>query len=98
MFRARLDSNGVYFGVEEVEELTADDVEVPEKCDLKIGAYKWVKENKQFVPLPKGKQTKTPDAPMEERALYELIKSLPNPPEYCIKWSNWYKTSLDGGI
>lgn len=97
IYRATLDINGVYFGKEQVAELMPDDVEVPEDCDLPIGKYKWFADTAQFIPLPKSQHSATPNAPLADRALYELIKSINSPPAYCVEWCLWFEKSIDGG-
>lgn len=96
IFKAILDINGVYFGMEEVVQLLEGDVEVPENCDLPPGKYKWVPELSQFYAVPKSQHTITPNAPLADRALYEVIKSMPNPPAYCLEWCAWFEKTLDG--
>jgi hypothetical protein len=50
-YRARLDGDGIYQGVEAVSELSTGDVEVPGDCDLAAGRYWW--DGEKFEPLAK---------------------------------------------
>jgi len=93
MFRAKLDKDNIYYGVEEVETLSDTDVEVPHDCDLKHGMYRW--DGQTFLPLSRGSAKPIPDMPLAERALYELIKATKNPPPYCVEWSSFYEKTLD---
>lgn len=95
MFKAILDNENTYFGMEEVSEIKDFDVEVPADCDLPIGKYKYNFHTHSFEPLKDLKKAKTPNAPLAERALYELINATKNPPEYCVVWAKWYKDSVD---
>ena len=98
-FRAKLDFKRVYWGVEEVAELLEDDVEVPKDCDLTHGHYIHDAASKAFVPLPKHLRKSTPDAPVGDRALFELLLSMQLAgtalPQYCKDWALWYETTVD---
>lgn len=94
MFRAKLDSSGLFLGLEEVAELLDSDIELGEDCGLKPGKYRW--DGSTFLPLPKTQQKSAPDVPSYEDALYALISAIPMPPSECVKWAEWYKTSISG--
>ena len=95
MFRAKLDENNIYYGVEEVETLSDIDVEVPHDCDLKPGMYRWDVDGQTFMPLTRGSAKPVQNMPLAERALYELIKATKNPPPYCVEWAMYYEKTLD---
>ena len=95
-FRAKLDADCVYWGVEEVSVLTDGDIEVPADCDLKPGHYKYNRQANWFEALPREQKRDTPEVPSFERALFALIKSLPyEPPLHCKEWAAWYEKSFD---
>lgn len=96
MFKAKLDEKNIYWGIEEVDSLIDGDFEIDKNCDLEIGKYKLV--NGSFVPLLKKDFRDKPDDPVSDEALYQLIKSINNPPAYCIKWAEFYKTTLDAQV
>lgn len=92
MFRAKLDSSGLFLGLEEVKELLDSDIELGEDCGLKAGKYRW--DGKTFLPLPKSQQKAAPDVPSYEQALYALIKDMKKPPAECLEWAKWYETTI----
>lgn len=94
-FRAVLDADRVYWGVEEVASWTVGDVEVPEDCDLKPGHYQWDATGEKFVPLLREQRRDTPEAPSLERAFYALLKSFPDLPPHCQEWVQWFEKSFD---
>ena len=94
MFRAKLDSSGMFLGLEEVSELLDSDIELGEDCGLKPGKYRW--DGTTFLPLPKTQQKAAPDVPSYEDALYALIEQMDNKPAVCVAWAAWYKTTVVG--
>lgn len=94
MFRAKLDQNGLYLGLEEVAEILEGDIELGEDCGLKVGKYRW--NGSTFIPLPKSQQKASPEIPSYEEALLALINVMPSPPTECVKWAEWYKTTVCG--
>lgn len=101
-YRAKLDADGIYWGVEQVAALAAGDVEVPQECDLKPGHYRWNRDAKPepcFEPLPKSLRRDAPEQPLTERALYELFLAMLEAgqplPRYCIEWGAWFETTID---
>jgi hypothetical protein len=50
---ARLDADGVFQGVEEIDlaQLTVDHVPLPDGCDLPPGRYRWLPERQAFWPI-----------------------------------------------
>jgi hypothetical protein len=100
--RARLDADLVYWGVEQVTALGPRDIEVPAECDLKPGHYRWNPDAKPepcFDPLKRDQRRDTPEQPLTERALYELLLAMqqagqPVPP-YCQQWACWYEQTMD---
>jgi hypothetical protein len=50
---AKLDTNGIYQGVEEIpeKEVTEAHVRVPKDCDLVPGKYKWIASPGTFMPV-----------------------------------------------
>lgn len=71
---ARLDANGVYWGVDTIERaaLTAEHVEVPADCDLAPGAYRWNAAATRFDHLGRGQRMAQPGGVSLEEAVYEL--------------------------
>jgi hypothetical protein len=49
LYRAKLNADGIYQGIEEVASLAAGDVEVPGDCDLAVGEYMW--DGGTFIPM-----------------------------------------------
>ena len=94
-YRAKLDGNKIYFGVEEVAALQAGDVEIPHDCDLAVGAYKW--SGTAFDALPPLRRKDAPSIPTTEEAFAALIKAMPNPPAECSAWLAYFETTIDGG-
>lgn len=88
MFRAKLDSSGLFLGLEEVADLLDSDIELGEDCGLKPGKYRW--DGTTFLPIPKSKQKSAPDCPSIEDVLHAIIKTMPNVPEVCAKWDAEY--------
>ncbi len=102
MYRAKLDADQIYWGVEAVDELADGDVAIDPDCDLAQGKYKWNADAHPtpcFEPLPKDQRRDTPQQPLADRALYELIVSLDKAgmklPDYCEEWAMWYEKTLD---
>lgn len=94
MFRAKLDQSGIYLGLEQVTEILEGDIEVDDDCGLIAGRYKW--NGVTFLPLIKSQQKPSPEIPSFEEALLSLIAVMPSPPAECVKWAEWYKTSIGG--
>lgn len=101
-FRAKLDADRLYWGVEAVAALEPGDVEVPERCDLKPGHYRWNPEAKpvpRFEVLERSQRRVEQGAPLADRALYELIWQMHQEgsaiPQYCADWACWYETTMD---
>ena len=94
-YRAKLDADRIYWGVEQVPSLTAGDVEVPRDCDLRPGHYRHDLLLQRFEPLARAAKRDTPEAPSLERALYELLKQMDAPPAYSAEWMRWYETTID---
>lgn len=100
--RAKLDADGIYWGVEEVAAIAPGDVPVPAGCDLKPGHYRWNPEAKpapRFDPLERAARKTEPGSPLADRALYELLWQLHQAgqgvPQYCADWACWYETTVD---
>jgi hypothetical protein len=93
MFRAKLDSNGMFLGLEEVAELLDSDIELGEDCGLKPGKYRW--DGTTFLPLPKSQQKLSEEYPSLEAAFYSLLQSQVTLTADCEKWIEGYKKSFD---
>lgn len=95
-YRAKIDADRVYWGVEQVATLAAGDVEIPKDCDLAPGAYKW--DANAFVPLAPVNRKAT-SAPSTEKALALLIDALVAAkvaiPEYTAAWRAHFATTID---
>lgn len=72
LYRAKLDFDMVYWGVEQVDVLAAADVAVPPNCDLRPGAYRWDAKAARFEPLAPSQVKKAEGAPTLEQAFAEL--------------------------
>ena len=90
--RAKLDHDRVYWGVEEVEALAPDDVEVPADCDLKPGMYRW--DGATFALLAHAQRKSAPEAPTIEQAFYDLLTTGPEAPR-VVAWRDWMKQTMD---
>lgn len=103
-FRAKLDFDQVYWGVEEVAQLAAGDVQVPADCDLRVGAYRWDAKNARFEPLPPSQVKKAEGAPSLEQAFAALVDHVKqidtagtvDLPASVQAWREHYNTTLDG--
>lgn len=96
IYRAKLDADGVYFGVEPVSELLDGDVQVEPNCDLAHGKYKWSPAAQRFEPLPRGQQKNAPGEVTLEQALFDLIRATPAAPASCLSWVENYQKTFDG--
>jgi hypothetical protein len=101
-YRATLDADRIYWGVEVVGEIGLDDVEVAQHCDLKPGHYRWNAEAKpvpRFDPLERESRKSAPEAPSRDKALAQLVDALAASgatiPEYTRKWREWFATTID---
>jgi len=101
-YRAKLDADRIYWGVEEVAALEPGDVEVPAQCDLKHGHYRWNPDAKpvpRFDPIEREARKSTPEAPSRDKAVAHLIDTLAaggtTIPEYTRKWREWFATTID---
>lgn len=99
-FRAKLDADRIFRGIEEVDELAPGDVEVPPACDLKPGWYRWNAAEKTFDALPPHQRKGAEDVVDSERALYEFWKVLHERgeplPQHTLEWCVAWETSFDG--
>jgi len=100
-YRAKLDADRIYWGVEEVAALEPGDVEVPAQCDLKHGHYRWNPDAKpvpRFDPIEREARKSAPEAPSRDKAFALLIDALAagtTIPEYTRKWREWFATTID---
>lgn len=96
---ARLDSAGVYQGIEVIKKADFDsrihiDLEtIGGNCDLPPGKYRWNGET--FAPLPKEARKPGPDVPTLEEVIYAIAKTMQNPPEDVKRWSQWFERTWD---
>lgn len=102
-YRAKLDNDGIYWGIEEIAAAGAGDVEIPQDCDLKPGAYRWNKKDATFDPLPPSQVRSSADTVDFERAVYELCEGLDAAggkplPALTVTWCKQYETSFDGDM
>jgi hypothetical protein len=102
LYRAKLDADRIYWGVEEVATLDPGDIEVPADCDLKQGHYRWNPEATpvpRFDPLEREARKSAPEAPSRDKAFAHLIDALAATgaaiPEYTRKWREWFATTID---
>lgn len=76
-YRAKIDHDGVYWGVEEVAALAAGDLEVPADCDCKPGAYRLMPavgdEPAYLEPIEPQNIKAVAGAPTLEQAFYALL-------------------------
>jgi hypothetical protein len=105
-FKLNLDHDDVYFGCQELlagEEvaLGADDVVLDHAPDNAPGQYRWLRDEKMFVPLAKAQQKTEPGSPTLEQAFYDLLKALA--PEGGAKfgkrieaWAATFEKTLEG--
>lgn len=89
MHRAKLGEGGVYWGVEEVEALGAEDVEVPRDCDLRPGAYRWNAVERHFDPLPAHQVRTQEEKPSLEQAVAELVDIVGRGAELTPRVKTW---------
>lgn len=97
---ARLNSEGVYYGIDVIlkQDLTDHHVHLPHGCDLPPGKYRWDFNKKAFVPLPKGTkpveyQPHTVNA-IALGFIYLYSKGAVFPKE-TIDWLDYYMTTID---
>jgi len=71
---AKLDANGVYWGVVALDPLNPPSVVVPIplECDLQPGRYVWNAEHQRFDPLPDSKALTEPGQVSPEQVLNVL--------------------------
>lgn len=100
MHRAKIDHDGVYWGVEEVAALAAGDFEVPHGCDCKPGAYRLKPAVGDAVaylePIEPQNIKAVAGAPTLEQAFYALLAEGPDAPR-VLAWREAFKTTVEGG-
>lgn len=97
---AKLDSNGVLTGYEEVSEAnhttTTAQVAVPDGCDLSPGQYRW--DGERFMPLQPDSFSETA-SPQAVHAIALGLAHIWNNgtdlPDYTVQWLKKYATSVD---
>lgn len=99
--RAKIDHDGVYWGVEEVASLAAGDFEVPADCDCKPGAYRLMPakgdEPAYLEPIEPQNIKAVAGAPTLEQAFYAFLADGPDAPRVKA-WREAFKTTVEGGI
>lgn len=99
-YRAKIDHDGVYWGVEEVAALAAGDLEVPADCDCKPGAYRLMPavgdEPAYLEPIEPQNIKAVAGAPTLEQAFYALLTEGPDAPR-VLAWGEAFKQTVDGG-
>ena len=96
-YRARLDHDRIFWGVEEVEALGLEDVGVPADCDLAPGMYRHNAEATPaptFEALPREARKAAPEAPSLEMAFFDLLEIGPDAPRVRA-WKEWFVKSFD---
>lgn len=100
-YRAKLDADGIYWGVEEVDALGDADFKVPADCDLKPGAYRLNADAKRMDPLLPQHVKLEPAAPDFQRAFYDLAAAMHARdgalPASTLAWCLAYEASFDAG-
>ena len=100
IYRALLDQNGVYQGLELVRgQARATDVIVPGDCDLEPGRYRW--DGSTFLPLPKfieaAELVEEPATLAAIAAGFNAVEEkFPGTlPAITRRWLDWFKTTVD---
>lgn len=99
LYRAKLDFDLVYWGVEQVDALAAADVAVPVDCDLRPGAYRWDVKNARFEPLAPSQVKKAEGAPTLEQAFADLVVQIATQadlPPRTKAWLDNFNKTVDG--
>ena len=94
---AVLDKNGHLVGTRR-DEPNADDVVLPDDCDLPLnGTYKWMPDQKCFMPLGTGFPRVAAKPPVSEtQVLYLLASAIGEEllPKEVQDWMRWYEKNL----
>ena len=94
---AVLDDNGHLVGTRRGKS-DSDDVVLPDDCDLPLnGTYKWVEDQKCFLPLGTGFPRVATKPPVSETQVLYLIASAIGEellPKEVRDWMRWYETNL----
>ena len=102
--RAKIDHDGVYWGVEEVGKLLPGDLEVPHDCDCRPGAYKLMPAVGDALaylePIDPQNVKTVPNLVTSDRAFFALVKHLhainpANVPALTVSWAAEYETTFD---
>ena len=96
-WRAKLGPDMIYIGVEQVDSIGTNDIEVPQDCDLKKGGYRWDKDQRTFVPIHLMPRDAL-EVPNVLRALAMTIKSLRDGkplPQEALNLLDWYEKRFD---
>lgn len=97
---ARLDVNGVFLGVDEIDaaDLTDQHIPVPTDCDLEPGRYQWDAEHAMFLPIA-GKEIVDRTAPLAWKAMYLLVRDLQRQSftvnAYTAEWAEWFAKTIE---
>ena len=69
-----------------------DTVIVVDECDLPTdGTYKWIPEDKGFMPVGHGLGKPGPAPISTETVVLLLASNMNNPPQEVLDWIKWYK-------
>ena len=97
---ARLDANGIYQGIDEIDadDLTETHVHLPNGCDLPPGTYRWDNDRKTFIALQRDDEAAAPD-PHALRSIAVGLMALQQHgltlPAETLNWLDFYCTSID---
>lgn len=98
-YRARLDHDQVFWGVDEIAQADAKegDVLFDHVPDNAPGAYRWDAKLARFEPLPASQIKAIPGAPSIEQAFHDFIHAsdITLPPRTAA-WRDAFKKTVDG--
>lgn len=67
-------------------------VVVVDECDLPVdGSYKWMPEDKCFMPVGHGLGKPGPAPISTETVVLLLAANMSNPPQEVVDWMKWYR-------
>ncbi len=76
----------------EEEAIPKDAVVVVDECDLPTdGTYKWMPEDKCFMPVGHGLGKPGPAPISTETVVLLLASNMDNPPQEVLDWIKWYR-------
>ncbi len=87
------DEDMISEGVVVPEEMIPEDaVFVVDECDLPVdGTYKWMPEDKGFMPVGHGLGKPGPAPISTETVVLLLAANMTNPPQEMLDWMKWYR-------